>query len=61
MNAKELIEILSGLDGELAVRILPEAKSDLLKDAVDIAEVIVLREIHPLEGEVARILLVPEG
>ena len=61
MNVRELIEILSEMDGELAVRILPDAKADLFTDAVDIAEVIVLREIHPIQGEAARILLLPEG
>ena len=61
MNVRELIEILSEMDGELAVRILPDAKADLLRDAIDIAEVIELREIHPIAGEAERILLVPEG
>ena len=61
MDAKDLIEVLSEMNDSADVMILPEAKADILRDAVHIAEVVMIRREHPTEGVTTQIILVPEG
>ena len=61
MDVKDLIEILSEMNDCADVMILPEEKADILRDAVYIAEVIMIRREHPTDGVRTQIILVPEG
>lgn len=61
MDNKYLIDFLTEMNDCADVMILPEAQADILRDAVHIAEVIMIRREHPTEGVRTQIILVPEG